>query len=157
MKTFNIQTESGDVVFRGVGEDNAYLRAYGYYRMARYPAPNSPGKRAAYDKSVELFLAGARYLDPPLERVVLPFAGRPGEGDAVIGYLRRPPGSEPVPIVFRWGGIDTFNTLTLFCIPHNDLLYGYWDTVADRLFKIRHCMNISGQERQLAPASPPSQ
>lgn len=53
------------------------------------------------------------------------------------------------------GGTDSFNTLTLFCIPHNDLLYGYWDTVADRLFKIRHCMNISGQVRQLALFAPP--
>jgi hypothetical protein len=25
-----------------------------------------------------------------------------------------------------------------FCIPRNDKLLGYWDTVADRLFKIRH-------------------
>ena len=32
----------------------------------------------------------------------------------------------------------------------NDKLLGYWDTVADRLFKIRHCMNIEGQVRQLA-------
>src|SRR5438105_4590431 len=48
-----------------------FLRAYAYYRMGRYPAPNSPGKREAYDKSVETFLAAARYLDPPLERVVM--------------------------------------------------------------------------------------
>ena len=36
-----------------------------------------------------------------------------------------------------------------FCIPRNDKLLGYWDTVADRLFKIRHCMNIEGVVRQL--------
>ena len=35
------------------------------------------------------------------------------------------------------------------------MLYGYWDTVADRLFKIRHCMNLSGQVRQLALFAPP--
>lgn len=34
-----------------------------------------------------------------------------------------------------------------FCIPRNDKLLGYWDTVADRLFKIRHCMNIAGVVR----------
>ena len=34
-----------------------------------------------------------------------------------------------------------------FCIPRNDKLLGYWDTVADRLFKIRHCLNIEGVER----------
>src|SRR4029079_2320704 len=36
-----------------------------------------------------------------------------------------------------------------FCITGNDKLLGYWDTVADRLFKIRHCMNIEGIERSL--------
>src|SRR5207244_7621697 len=42
-----------------------------------------------------------------------------------------------------------------FCIPKNDKLLGYWDTVADRLFKIRHCMNIEGVVRQLALFEPP--
>lgn len=42
-----------------------------------------------------------------------------------------------------------------FCIPKNDKLLGYWDTVADRLFKIRHCMNIEGIVRQLALFDPP--
>jgi hypothetical protein len=39
--------------------------------------------------------------------------------------------------------------MPLFCIPKNDLLLGYWDTVADRLFKIRHCLNIEGVFQQL--------
>ena len=42
-----------------------------------------------------------------------------------------------------------------FCLPNNDKLLGYWDTVADRLFKIRHCQNIEGIERQLALFEPP--
>lgn len=42
-----------------------------------------------------------------------------------------------------------------FCIPSNDKLLGYWDTVADRLFKIRHCMNIEGIVRPLALFDPP--
>ena len=37
-----------------------------------------------------------------------------------------------------------------FCIPRNEKLLGYWDTVGDRLFKIRHCMNIAGVVRSLA-------
>lgn len=53
------------------------------------------------------------------------------------------------------GGTDTFNTLLLFCLPHNDVLEGYWATVADRIFKVRHCMNLSGQVRQLALFAPP--
>jgi Tc toxin complex TcA C-terminal TcB-binding domain len=46
---------------------------------------------------------------------------------------------------------DTF----YFCIPQNDKLLGYWDTVADRLFKIRNCMNLQGVVRQLPLFEPP--
>ena len=42
-----------------------------------------------------------------------------------------------------------------FCVPQNDQLLQYWDRVADRLFKIRHCMNIEGVVRQLALFDPP--
>lgn len=42
-----------------------------------------------------------------------------------------------------------------FCVPGNDRLLTYWDTVADRLYKIRHCMNIQGVVRQLALFDPP--
>ena len=42
-----------------------------------------------------------------------------------------------------------------FCIPHNEKLLAYWDTVADRLYKIRHCMNIDGVVRQLTIFEPP--
>ncbi|WP_118973119.1 Tc toxin subunit A-related protein [Taibaiella koreensis] len=42
-----------------------------------------------------------------------------------------------------------------FCLPKNDKLLGYWDTVADRLFKIRNCMNIDGSVRELALYEPP--
>jgi peptidoglycan hydrolase-like protein with peptidoglycan-binding domain len=36
-----------------------------------------------------------------------------------------------------------------FCIPPNDEWTQLWDTVADRLFKIRHCMNIEGMVQEL--------
>jgi hypothetical protein len=55
----------------------------------------------------------------------------------------------------NWGSAAGVDTLLLMCIPHNDVLWGYWDTVADRLFKIRHSMNLSGLVRQLALFSPP--
>lgn len=42
-----------------------------------------------------------------------------------------------------------------FCIPRNEKMLAYWDTVADRLFKIRHCMNIEGIVRPLALFDPP--
>lgn len=46
-------------------------------------------------------------------------------------------------------------SLLYFCIPHNDNMLKYWDTVADRLYKIRHCLNIEGVARQLALFEPP--
>jgi hypothetical protein len=46
-------------------------------------------------------------------------------------------------------------TTFYFCIPRNDHLLAYWDTVQDRLFKIRHCMNIAGAVRQLPLFEPP--
>jgi peptidoglycan hydrolase-like protein with peptidoglycan-binding domain len=42
-----------------------------------------------------------------------------------------------------------------FGIPVNDKLLGYWDTVADRLFKVRHGLNIEGVFRQLPLFEPP--
>jgi hypothetical protein len=42
-----------------------------------------------------------------------------------------------------------------FCVPSNDKMFEYWDRVADRLFKIRHCQNIDGIERSLALFAPP--
>lgn len=57
------------------------------------------------------------------------------------------PRPEPVPLP----GVNTL----YFCVPKNDELCAYWDTVADRLFKIRNCMNIEGVVRQLALFEPP--
>ncbi|MGD1841650.1 MAG: hypothetical protein ACFB0B_12245 [Thermonemataceae bacterium] len=55
------------------------------------------------------------------------------------------------------GSGTLFNTMPslYFCIPENTKLLSYWDTVADRLFKIRNCMNIEGIVRQLPLFQPP--
>jgi hypothetical protein len=45
--------------------------------------------------------------------------------------------------------------MLFFCVPNNDKMLGYWDTVADRLFKIRNCQNIEGVTRSLALFEPP--
>jgi hypothetical protein len=42
-----------------------------------------------------------------------------------------------------------------FCFPPNDTLLGYWNTVDDRLYKIRNCMNIQGVVEQLPLFAPP--
>ncbi len=45
--------------------------------------------------------------------------------------------------------------MSFFCLPGNSELLAYWETVADRLFKIRNCMNIDGVIRQLPVFQPP--
>ncbi|HCN84890.1 MAG TPA: hypothetical protein DIT07_14925, partial [Sphingobacteriaceae bacterium] len=51
-------------------------------------------------------------------------------------------------------GLLGIGSALYFCIPGNEKLMEYWDTAADRLYKIRHCMDIDGVERQLALFSP---
>ena len=46
-------------------------------------------------------------------------------------------------------------SLLYFCIPQNDQLLTYWDKVEDRLYKIRHCLNIEGVFNPPALFAPP--
>lgn len=49
-----------------------------------------------------------------------------------------------------------FNSIdSYFSIPENNELMAYWDRVEDRLYKIRHGMNITGEIRTLAQFEPP--
>lgn len=65
------------------------------------------------------------------------------------------------PLPMTGGAIDQFATLSsigtslYFCVPRNDKLMSYWDTVADRLFKIRNSLNLQGIYRQLPLFEPP--
>lgn len=43
----------------------------------------------------------------------------------------------------------------LFCIPPNDQLLAYWGTVSQRLYNIRHCLNLQGQPQPLPLYAPP--
>jgi esterase FrsA len=80
-----------------------YTRAWRLYSFGRWPIPASPGKQRSYEKAIEAFLAHARFWDPPLEIVRIPF-----EGKEIIGYLRLPKNaSGPVPIVLAVNGLDS--------------------------------------------------
>src|SRR5207237_7085000 len=63
----------------------------------------------------------------------------------------------PVRVTRTESGTEPLPTLNVFYfnIPNNDRLLEYWNTVEDRLFKIRHCMNIQGVVRQLPLFEPP--
>ncbi len=80
-----------------------YIRAWRLYSFGRWPIPASPGKQRSYEKAIEAFLAHARFFDPPLEVVHIPF-----EGKEIIGYLRLPKNAKgPVPLVIAVNGLDS--------------------------------------------------
>src|SRR5207245_1759077 len=80
-----------------------YIRAWRLYSFGRWPVPSSPGKQRSYAKALEAFRAHARFLDPPLEIVHIPF-----EGSEIIGYLRLPQSAKrPVPMVIAVNGLDS--------------------------------------------------
>jgi len=80
-----------------------YIRAWRLYSFGRWPIPASPGKQRSYEKAMEAFRAHARFWDPPLEIVKIPF-----EGKEIIGYLRLPKNvSGPVPLVVAVNGLDS--------------------------------------------------
>ncbi len=80
-----------------------YIRAWRLYSFGRWPYPASPGKQRSYEKALEAFRAHAKFWDPPMEIVRIPF-----EGKEIIGYLRLPQNPHgPVPLVFAVNGLDS--------------------------------------------------
>jgi esterase FrsA len=80
-----------------------YIRAWRLYSFGRWPIPASPGKQRSYEKALEAFLAHARFMDPPLQVVRIPF-----EGKEIIAYLRLPKNAKgPVPLVIAVNGLDS--------------------------------------------------
>ncbi len=80
-----------------------YVKAWRLFYFAQWPTPNSDGKKLAYSKALGAYLKHAATLDPPMERVVIPF-----EGKQIVGYLRLPKTSSgPVPVVLAISGLDS--------------------------------------------------
>jgi esterase FrsA len=80
-----------------------YIQAWRLYSFGRWPVPTSPGKQRSYEKALEAFRAHARFLDPPLQIVRIPF-----EGKEIIGYLRLPKNAPgPVPLIIAVNGLDS--------------------------------------------------
>lgn len=98
-------------------------------------------KPQTYDKlrgDLKLFGSVLRDLEPELPFDLLPtMASPPANSSQGVASLR------------------SMGQALYFCVPRNDKLLGYWDTVADRLFKIRNSLNLQGVFRQLALFEPP--
>jgi len=56
---------------------------------------------------------------------------------------------------YNQGAQGILGILDQFCLPYNERMLDYWDTIADRLFKIRHCLNLDGVFRKLPVFEPP--
>jgi esterase FrsA len=83
--------------------DADYIRAWHLYSFGRWPFEGSPKKKVSYQKAIEAFLAHARFMDPPLQVVHIPF-----EGKEITGYMRLPKdAAAPVPMVIAVNGLDS--------------------------------------------------
>jgi pimeloyl-ACP methyl ester carboxylesterase len=78
-----------------------YYLAYDYYRIGRYPVPSSPEKMNCYKGALRSFLKAGPYMDPPLERIEIPFGEK-----KVVGYLQVPKSVRRPAVVMHWGGVD---------------------------------------------------
>jgi dienelactone hydrolase len=59
-------------------------------------------QRAAHDRAVACYARGAWALEPPAERVEVPY-----QGTRLAAYLRLPPGGRPLPAVVMIPGLDS--------------------------------------------------
>jgi dienelactone hydrolase len=78
-----------------------YEMAFNYCRIGRYPVASTPSKKEAYRNSVRMYLKFAKYAEPPIQIVEVPF-----EGGKLTGYLQIPRGVQKPPVVMHWGGVD---------------------------------------------------
>jgi esterase FrsA len=95
-----LEKASGDASLPALA-DKDFIQAWIYYNFARWPAPTSPGKQAAYQKALDAYRAHGRLLHPPLEVVEIPF-----EGNEITAYVQMPKSKKPAPIVMVIPGLD---------------------------------------------------
>ena len=74
-----------------------------YYHFAKFLFVQDMGQlRAAHAAAVRCLADALPYLDPPGERIEIPF-----DGTTLAGILRRPPGPGPHPVVILIAGLDS--------------------------------------------------
>ena len=115
-------------------------RILGRQPQVRKGGPARPGK--SYADIADHLDDFANYWVDAASRRIRPFARKPAKGETD----RRPPIFVDSP---------TSAGMLLFCMPFNEKLTGYWNTVEIRLFNLRHCRNIDGVERDQPFTSAP--
>jgi hypothetical protein len=123
------------------------------------------------NEAMQLYVLAAGILGPRPQEVPRKgrqqpqtYASLQGDLDRFSNVLRELESEVPfdtmldVPEVVDEGGVAALRSVgesLYFCVPRNDRLLGYWDTVADRLFKIRNSLDVHGVFRRLALFDPP--
>lgn len=79
--------------------------AYNLCQLGRYPAPNSPSKRKAYDQARAHHARWMPLWDGSFVRIAIP-----SKAGAPIPALVRKPAANgiPLPVIVTWGGIDAY-------------------------------------------------
>lgn len=123
------------------------------------------------NEATQLYVMAANLLGPRPEEVPKKGSVRPqtyanlrSDLDELGNALRELESELPFDLAPHPTGASRAESLTAlrsigqslyFCVPRNEKLMAYWDTVADRLFKIRNSLNIRGIFRQLPLFEPP--
>lgn len=145
----------GDQLFRGESLESINEAAQLYILAAdilgrRPEVISSRATTAAKTyNSLEGALHAGDFSDPLVEVENL----IPSPGSSFVASMLLPP-SVRIAIEAEFSELMRPSMLR-FCVPKNSKLLDYWNIVADRLFKIRHCMNIEGVVRQLPLFEPP--
>ena len=88
---------------RGQSAGTDLAQAAAYYHFAKFVFMQDPAQmRAAHERAVRCLTDALPHLDPPGERVVIPF-----DGAELVGNLRRPGGPGPHPVVILIPGLDS--------------------------------------------------
>ncbi len=74
------------------------------------------------------------------------------EADLGVNFDLPPQASATAP---QGAVIESIGRTLYFCLPRNEKFLSYWDTIADRLFKLRNSRNLAGVYRQLPLFAPP--
>lgn len=122
--------------------------------------------RESVNEATQLYVLAANLLGPRPERVPAPGTVAPETYQSLRKRLDALSNAQVdletrLPFTQLFGpGTGAIGQLTklpqtlYFCLPQNDRLLAYWDTIADRLFKIRNCMSLDGTIRELPLIEP---
>ena len=118
--------------------------------------------RESITEATQLYILAANLCGPRIEKIPAPGPVAPETfqtlrkrlnelSTALVNLETRLPFTQLfAPSNGGTGQLTTLPQTQYFCLPQNEQLLAYWDTIADRLFKIRHCRDIDGTVRDLA-------